>query len=397
MNESPKNEYFAIFGGGGIRGISYCGAYKALIENNIGLTGYAGSSIGAVFATLIAVGYSWQESYEILCEAGFDVFKDININFANKISFSKGNILLEWIREKIEKKFYGKNYEKGSVAPVAFKDIDKQLVIFSVDLTNMKFKEFSTVKTPDFEIATAVRASVSMPGLFTPLELDDCLIVDGDLLKSSPLWRLSDTIKDVEARILEFRLEDNETSGKTDNSIEYINRVYNAFCGFATDYVIDVYKNKDKFDYIKIDTPNVSVVDFLIPKEKKQELFDIGYNTVNKYFKEFYPIKKKLLKEKYENLLKHLNKLSREFGRFNIINSYLSLCEIFVYLCEEKKYIDSRIYDEICNFKNNFTKEFSTYNFLGFKGAKIKNKDEFSRQLIKITNDIVLKIESLNP
>ena len=58
--------YFAIFGGGGIRGISYCGAFKALQESNITLTGCAGSSIGAVFATLISVGYNYDEIYEII-------------------------------------------------------------------------------------------------------------------------------------------------------------------------------------------------------------------------------------------------------------------------------------------------------------------------------------------
>ena len=68
MKDDLKNEYFAIFGGGGIRGISYCGAYKAMLENNIKLTGCAGSSIGAVFATLLAVGYSYDEIFEFLNE-----------------------------------------------------------------------------------------------------------------------------------------------------------------------------------------------------------------------------------------------------------------------------------------------------------------------------------------
>ena len=62
---SKRKSYFAIFGGGGIRGISYCGAYKALSENNINLTGCAGSSIGAVFATLYTLQYSYEEIYEI--------------------------------------------------------------------------------------------------------------------------------------------------------------------------------------------------------------------------------------------------------------------------------------------------------------------------------------------
>ena len=56
-----ENQYFAIFGGGGIRGLAYSGAFKAMQERNIQLTGCAGSSIGAVFASLYSVGYTYQE------------------------------------------------------------------------------------------------------------------------------------------------------------------------------------------------------------------------------------------------------------------------------------------------------------------------------------------------
>ena len=110
-----ESDYFIIFGGGGIRGISYSGAYKALLEHNIKPTGYAGCSIGAVFASLVALGYTAEETYEILSNTGFEMFIDINVGFKKKelAALSKGNIFLEWIREKIEKKFYGINYQKG--------------------------------------------------------------------------------------------------------------------------------------------------------------------------------------------------------------------------------------------------------------------------------------------
>ena len=386
------NEYFAIFGGGGIRGISYCGAYKALLENNIKLTGCAGSSIGAVFASLIAFGYSYEEVYEIMSKTGFEMFIDINIDFKKDLAISKGKIFYEWIKEQLERKYYGEIYEKDKMPPVKFCDIKNNLVIYSVDLTNLKFQEFSCKKTPDFEIAQAIRASVSMPGLFTPLEYEDSLIVDGDLLKSTPLWRVSNTIKNLDERILEFRLEDNETPKKIDNSIGYLNRVYNAISGFATDYIIDLYKEKDKFDYIKINTPDVSVVDFLMPKEKKQELFEIGYNSTKKYLIEFLPEKRKKITQKYKDLLKLLVKFQREFSKTNIINSYLYLCEIFVFLCEEKQYMDTKIYCQILDFKENYTKNYTKINFLGIKTAVTSNKEKLSKQLIEINKAITEKI-----
>lgn len=386
------NEYFAIFGGGGIRGISYCGAYKALLENNIKLTGCAGSSIGAVFASLIAFGYSYEEVYEIMSKTGFEMFIDINIDFKKDLAISKGKIFYEWMKEQLERKYYGEIYEKDKMSPVKFCDIKNNLVIYSVDLTNLKFQEFSCKKTPDFEIAQAIRASVSMPGLFTPLEYEDSLIVDGDLLKSTPLWRVSNTIKNLDERILEFRLEDNETPKKIDNSIGYLNRVYNAISGFATDYIIDLYKEKDKFDYIKINTPDVSVVDFLMPKEKKQELFEIGYNSTKKYLIEFLPEKRKKITQKYKDLLKLLVKFQREFSKTNIINSYLYLCEIFVFLCEEKQYMDTKIYCQILDFKENYTKNYTKINFLGIKTAVTSNKEKLSKQLIEINKAITEKI-----
>ena len=390
-----QRKHFAIFGGGGIRGLAYCGAHKALIENNIELTGCAGSSIGAVYASLLSIGYNYQEIYQILSDVSFDMFIDINMDLKKELAISKGKIFLEWFRDKIEKKFYGDNYKKGEMPAVKFCDIDSTLIIYSVDLTNLKFHEFSNVKTPDFEIAQAVRASVSMPGLFTPMELGGNLIVDGDLLKSTPLWRVSETIKNSKDRIIEFRLEDNETPKKINNSIEYLNRVYNAICGFATDYIVDLYKEKDKFDYIKINTQNVSVVDFLIPKEKKQELFDTGYNTTQKYFSEFFPQKRGLLLAKYETLISYILKFQKEFDKSNILGAYLKLCETFMFLCEEKRYLDSCVYQSLLKFKNEFMKNYRYVNFFGFKSAEINNKEEVAKILFQIIKKITTKVEEL--
>ncbi len=388
-------DYFAIFGGGGIRGISYCGAYKALLENNIRLTGCAGSSIGAVFATLYTLNYSYDEIYEILSSTGFDIFIDLNITLKQELALSKGNRFLDWIRDKIESKFYKEDYKKGSMKPVTFGDIKEKLVIYSIDLTNMKFKEFSRELTPDFEIAKAVRASVSMPGLFVPLELDDNLIVDGDLLKAIPLWRATNTIKNLPERILEFRLEDNETPKKINNSIEYLNRVYNAICGFATDYIIDLYNEKDKFDYIKINTQDISVVDFLIPKEKKKELFETGYQTTNSYLKNHLPQKRENLFKKYKKLFEYLTKFQKEFEKKNPLNSYLYLCEIFVFLCEEKRYLDKALCNMIFDFKNSYLDKFKTQNFIFQKREVIDNKKEKNEKLLDIIKQIGLKVEEL--
>lgn len=388
-----KRDYFAIFGGGGIRGLAYCGAYKALLENNINLTGYAGSSIGAVFATLLALKYNYDEIYEILSNTGFEMFIDLNLDLKKEIAVSKGNIFYDWIKEKIERKFYQENYKKGQNEPVTFFDIKENLIVYSVNLTTMKFIEFSKEKTPDFEVAKAVRASVSMPGLFTPLEYNNNLLVDGDLLKSTPLWRVSNFIKNLDERIIEFRLEDNSSEKKINNSLEYLNRVYNAISGFATDYIIDLYKEKDKFDYIKINTKDISVIDFLISKEKKKMLFETGYNETNSYFREFFPKKKDKINEKYKKLLNHLLKFQEYFNKNKLIDCYLNLCETFIFLCEEKKYLDLKIYNLISDFKNKFSENYYNKKFLIFQKSFLKNKEELSKDYLEILREVAGKIQ----
>ncbi len=369
-------KYFAVFGGGGIRGIAYCGAYKALLEKKVELSGLAGSSIGAVFASLLSLDYAYDEIFEIFSDTGFGLFNDFNLDLKKEIAFSKGQKFFDWIRNHIEAKFYGNDYEKGKMNPVKFSDIKKNLIIYAVDLNKMVFKEFSKLKTPDTEVAYAVRASVSMPGLFTPLidENDPSCIVDGDLLKSSPLWRFCDTIKNSPDRILEFRLEDNAKKDSVFSPVEYINRVYNAFCGFATDYIIDLYGKKDKFDYIKINTPDISVVDFLISKQKKQELFEIGYNSTVDYFDNVLYKKRNDLFIKYKKILEFLLDFQRSFQKNNYCNSYIKLCEMYVYLFDEKRYIDTTIQEKLSDLKNLFFENYVKSSIFNLNKGSIKDK-----------------------
>ena len=385
-------EYFVIFGGGGIRGVSYVGAYKALLENNIKITGYAGSSIGSVFATLCAVGYNLEEIKKFFCSISIEFFKDINFNFGNQIALSKGELLLEWMRDKIEKQFYKNAYKKGQMPPVKFKDIKEDLIIYSTDLTNNKYHEFSKECTPEAEIALAVRASVSMPGLFKPLDINDNMIVDGDLAKSWPLWRLSKTLSDKKERILEFRLEDTRNKREINTALDYLNAVYNTISGFATDYIIDLYGEKDKFDYIKIDTDNISVMDFMIPDSKKNEMIETGYNTTNNYFKNILPQKRQKLFKNYHQIQLYMLKFKNELENNKIKDAYIALCELFSHLCEHKKYIDVTFYNKLLDFKKlfdlNITEETS---FILLKTQKLKNTELLKRSTDEIIKMLTLK------
>ncbi len=390
--DNKQLEYFVIFGGGGVRGISYVGAYSALRELNIKFSGYAGSSIGSIFATLCALNYSFEDIKEFFYGINIEFFKDINLGFVNQIALSKGEVFLEWMRDKIESKFYKDEYKKGEMPPVKFCDIDEELIIYSVDITNNEYHEYSNAKTPDAEIALAVRASVSMPGLFTPLEVENNLIVDGDLMKSWPLWRLSDTLSNKKQRILEFRLEDSNATRKINSPLDYINAVYNTISAFATDFIIDLYGEKDKFDYITINTDNISVIDFMISDKKKEQLEKSGYSSTHKYFKEVLPQKRQRLYKNYSQLQNYIVKLKDELEHKKLKGAYLTSCEMFVYLCEHKKYIDMTLYEKILYFKKVFDSNVvKSKGFFNNDDLKIKEFNLVIKELNEIHKIITLK------
>ena len=339
-------KYTCIFGGGAIRGVAYVGALKALDELGVEIQTLAGSSVGSIIASLLAVGYTTNEIYEIIIGVNFDLFRDIHFGFGKNFALSKGEVFLEWLREVIEKKFYGENYKKGENPTVKFKDLDKDLVIITTDLTNFKCKEFSKQETPDFEVATAIRISSSMPGLMSPIKYEDLELVDGDLQKSWPLWKLSENLYPKNERVLEFRLEgDYDRNGK--NAIDYINTVYSCVTSIATKSVVEEYGHKDSFDYVTINTGDIVIVDFNLSKDKREELIDAGYKQTIEYFKQELPVKKEKLLTDYKNIYTLIKNLTHELGAGNVQGAKISLGEIYMELCEAKDNIDKKYYKKL--------------------------------------------------
>lgn len=391
---SETNIYNCIFGGGAIRGASYIGAIKALDELGISLNLLAGSSVGAIFAGLLSVGYDADEIEELFFKVNFDLFRDIQLGFGKGFALSKGEVFLEWIRELIEQKFYGEFYKKGKNPTVKFKDLEKNLVIIATDLTNFRCKEFSKTETPDFEVATAIRISSSLPGLMTTIKYDEAELVDGDLQKSWPLWKLSNELNNSAERILEFRLE-GEYDRNCKNALDYLNTVNSCITSIATKNVVETYGNCDKYDYITINTGDVLIVDFNISEEKRKELINIGYNQTVKYFKKYLPNKKKELSIKYEQLSEDVNQVIIDLQRKNVLQAKVSLGKVYMDLCETKSQIEEKFYNNIQNARFRIFNELKpSLLFRKYPADKIKSVCQDFKQIQENLNEKINELKN---
>ena len=387
---SMKGAYTCIFGGGAVRGLAYAGAIKALNELDFNIKTLVGSSVGSIVAALLAIGYDADEIYKIMQKVNFELFRDLHFNISKDFALSKGNLFTEWIRETIEKKYYGLDYKKGENAPVKFGDLGKNLIILTTDLNTFTPVEFSTFNTTDYEVASAVRISCSMPGLMTPVEYEGKRLVDGDLLKGIPLWKLSKYIDDPQTRILEFRLE-GENVRKDGNTFDFLNSIYSCMTSASTDFIIDVFGENDKYDYIKITTGGVIVIDFNMSVDIKDKLVDMGYKDSINYLTNTCVAKKKQISNIYNNVIHFLDKLIRSVKYNDILKTKNILKDLFMYLSDTYKYVDSDIFESIWTLKNDILSAKTKKSF--FKGEKFSDKDPILRTAEVLRKVVIAKYE----
>ncbi len=387
MSEIGSKQYLCIFGGGAIRGLAYLGALRAMKELGISIKSFAGSSVGAVFAAYASLDYTYEEFQEIFKEVNFDLFRDVRFDLTKKFAISKGEHFLDWIRTGIEKKFYKENYQKGQNPPVTFKDIDKDFFVITTNINGCNPYVFSKYTTPDFEVAQAVRISTSLPGLLEPFEYEKNVLIDGDIMKSWPMWRICDILCPKDCRVIEFRLEGAKCWPDVKNSVEYLNAVFATMSNFATEYIMETYQPKDKFDYIKIDTDHILPVQFTLPQSERDKLVELGYATTMEYFKKTLLQKKKELLPRYQIILDHLIKVKNALVTNRILSAKSQVCDLFIYLCEAKRFIDSTIYESAVKFKDYFFSHIKESFF--WKKIELKDAREIDFYLNKLYNEVL--------
>ena len=369
MENSLK--YTCLFGGGAIRGLAYVGAIRAMEELGVEFDVIGGSSVGSIFATLLACGYKSYELENLFMKVNFELFRDIHLGIGKGLALSKGGIFVEWLNELIA--------QKKEVSPkkrLTFKDLNKDLVVITTNLTNFNTQEFSRFKTPDFEIAKAIRVSSSMPGLMPPFKYEGVDLVDGDLQKASPMWRLTDTLNNSQSRILEFRLE-GDCTNEAKSPISFLNTIYSCVTDVATDFVTEIYGQNDRYDCIRINTGGIFFADFNLNKEERRKLIESGYEQTMHYFKEVLPAKKEQLALVYLKVIKYLRNAYKGLKANNVEEVQWWLGDLFILLCENKEIIDKVIYEAIVELINNLMDSVSTMLVFHsrFKGRKTLEKE----------------------
>lgn len=288
-----------VFKGGGVKGIAYVGALKALEEANIvvQIKGFAGTSAGSIVAALGACRISSDDLNNFLSSTNYENFKDKGgvLNYLNDLvnDFGpyKGDYFLnDWFKVFLQ--------NQGISPDITFTEVYSQfgttLKVFSTDLNTQEIQEFSINTTPNVQIAMAVRASMSIPLFFKAWQFPDYnpnnhIFVDGGVMYNYPIDSFDTSTTPLQAT-LGFFLTDlhnvspanNLTFGFSDIET-YIKSLFEALMN-SQDWMIQ--KNQyEEARTVPIDDLGISATDFNITSQQVQALYNSGYNSTKNYLK----------------------------------------------------------------------------------------------------------------
>jgi len=196
-----------VLGGGGAKGAAHIGALKYIEEMGIPVDYVAGTSMGSIIGGLYAMGYSPDELTQLISNMNWSEYignkidrssmtkemRQNNSSLVFRIPFSLNNL-------------FNPNSKTSLISqlPNAYVNNSSLINLFN-DLCvgyqeEMDFNElpipFACVATDlvsgnevvlrKGSVPTAMRASMAIPGVFSPVQIDDMVLVDGGLVNNFP-------------------------------------------------------------------------------------------------------------------------------------------------------------------------------------------------------------------
>jgi NTE family protein len=197
--ESPRPRVGLVLSGGGARGAAHVGVLKVLDEMRVPVDAIAGTSMGAVVGGLYASGMSAQDIEKLISSVNWqDAFQDrpprAELGFRRKQD--DRNFLVRYALGIREGRFVlpgglvqGQKLEqvlRTATLPVAdVQNFDRLPIPFRAIATDLESGEAVLMDSGD--LVTAMRASMSAPGVFSPAQRDGRLLVDGGLVENLPI------------------------------------------------------------------------------------------------------------------------------------------------------------------------------------------------------------------
>ncbi len=290
LNRSNGQEVALVLSGGGARGLAHVGVLKALEENNIPIDYIAGTSMGAIVGGLYASGYSPGEIEAIVLSADLENWTSGQLTQEEIYYFKSYDPNASWIQLSFDYDEISKKMESrlptnllspnlmdfailelfaGASAASGY-DFDSLFVPFrcvAADIDSNKSVIFRRG-----QLGNAIRASMTYPFYFKPIELDGKILFDGGLYNNFPVdVAVNEYDPDI---IIGSKATWNFPNPSEDNIVTQVQNMITRETNFNIP--------EDKGLLIESNVPEINVIDFT----RNKEIVDSGYYAALKMMPE---------------------------------------------------------------------------------------------------------------
>lgn len=244
--------------GGGHKGLAHAGVLQWLDEQDIQLDLLAGTSAGAIVASLYASGMPPQEILRF--------FQSVKLFRWSNWGFSKAGLL-------DAEKFIG--YLDQAFGEQRLGELQREVYITATDINTGRLKIFDR----HTKVKEAVAASSAFPGVFSPVNIDGRLYSDGGILSNFP-------VSAIQGRcdfIIGVNLDPNVNMERAPRPITSIKDV--AFRAINIMMSQNTATQNELCDWC-IAPPNIGHYNiFEMSKERMADIYNLGYATAKSQWK----------------------------------------------------------------------------------------------------------------
>ena len=197
--EAPRTRIGLVLSGGGARGLAHVGVLKVLEAERIPIDAIAGTSMGAIVGGLYASGMSATElEHELLKVEWANVFaarvdrqhlsqrrkeEDFEISPLIELGIRDGELRVP--AGAVSSRGLENLLRRFTLPVRDVQDFNRLPIPFRAVATDLETG--AAVVLSHGDLALALRASMSVPGVFPPTEVDDRLLGDGGLVNNVPV------------------------------------------------------------------------------------------------------------------------------------------------------------------------------------------------------------------
>ena len=306
-----------VFEGGGVKGIVYVGSVEILHKRDLlkDVKRVAGSSAGGITALLLSLGYSFDDIQQEMHTMNFEDFldkgekkfwdvlgwwRDVSSIVSDGHGLYAGEKFLEWAKDKIEHKLGKRDITFKEFHELSKNNLElKDITLTGTNLSTGQLSLFNHTMTPDLSLALAVRITMSFPGAFSAVTIDNDVYIDGGVASNFPMFIYDNremlpsgydfTDAGANPGTLGFRVDNADEMKEilwTHHSLSKKTTLSTKEFATALLFVRGADLTYEKYSTMTIQIPDMGVqtLQFALMEEQKQSLRESGRRATNEWF-----------------------------------------------------------------------------------------------------------------